>query len=91
MNECVASEEESVYLVTDECVVCNEVLPVEDGSPTISNSREEVRELQSRDEELVCYVKFLESGFLSLDDQTACKGSKLLNFEWFADVNGVHH
>ena len=80
VNECVASEEESVCLVTDECVVCNEVSPVDDGSPTISRSREEVRELQCQDEELVFYVKFLDSGFLPSDDQTARKvilGSKL--------------
>ena len=54
---------------------CNDVsvcsVKVEEIGPKVSESRDEIRKLQGQDDDLVRYVKYLECGSLSSDDQSA--------------------
>ena len=83
-----------VHVVRSESDECSDVIvcsvEAEAVDPKVIESQEEIRRLQNQDENLVCYVKYLECGSLPLDDQTARKvvlESK--NFEIIDDL--LHH
>ena len=80
-----------VRCVSDECsdvkVVCSG--EVEGVSPQVKESHEELRKLQSQDESLVCYVKYLECNSLPSDDQAARR--VVLESKNFELIDGLLH
>ena len=78
---CVQVKSDSVdYVARPECECndaivceCNVAVEVEEMNPKVTESRDEIQKLQGQDDDVVCYVKYLECGSLPKDDQSARK------------------
>ena len=97
---CTVKSDSVDYIARPECECndaivceCNDVavcsVEVEEIGPKVLESQDEIRKLQGQDDDLVRYVKYLECGSLSSDDQSVRK--VVLESKNFELIDGLLH